>query len=83
MLTHTFCHIPGVGPKTEMGLWRRGIRTWADYRDALARGGKAATLADDWLARSQAALAEADAELARWTDRAVDAQELAEVFARR
>jgi uncharacterized protein YprB with RNaseH-like and TPR domain len=28
MLRHTFCHLPGVGPKTEQKLWSRGITTW-------------------------------------------------------
>jgi uncharacterized protein YprB with RNaseH-like and TPR domain len=28
MLEHTFIHIPGVGPKTEQSLWRRGIINW-------------------------------------------------------
>jgi len=30
MLCHTFCHLHGVGPKTEHKLWRAGIRTWDD-----------------------------------------------------
>jgi uncharacterized protein YprB with RNaseH-like and TPR domain len=28
MLRHTFCHIQGVGPKTERRIWDRGIHTW-------------------------------------------------------
>lgn len=28
MLRHTFCHIPGIGPKTERDLWRAGMTTW-------------------------------------------------------
>lgn len=28
MLTKTFCHLPGVGPKTEQKLWAKGIRSW-------------------------------------------------------
>lgn len=28
MLTHTFCHLDGVGPKTEQKLWARGITSW-------------------------------------------------------
>ena len=31
MLEHTFIHIPGVGPKTERLLWKRGILTWEDF----------------------------------------------------
>jgi uncharacterized protein YprB with RNaseH-like and TPR domain len=30
MLKNTFCHIPGVGLKTERGLWSQGIRSWDD-----------------------------------------------------
>jgi uncharacterized protein YprB with RNaseH-like and TPR domain len=28
MLTSTFCHIPGVGEKTERGLWSAGVLSW-------------------------------------------------------
>jgi uncharacterized protein YprB with RNaseH-like and TPR domain len=28
MLRHTFCHIPGIGPRTESALWGAGILTW-------------------------------------------------------
>jgi uncharacterized protein YprB with RNaseH-like and TPR domain len=28
MLQHTFCHIPGIGPKTETLLWSSGVLTW-------------------------------------------------------
>ncbi len=28
MLEQTFCHIPGIGPKTEQGLWAAGIGSW-------------------------------------------------------
>lgn len=28
MLTHTFCHTPGLGVKTEERLWNAGIHTW-------------------------------------------------------
>jgi hypothetical protein len=30
MLEQTFCHIPGIGAKTEQGLWATGIRHWRD-----------------------------------------------------
>lgn len=30
MLNNTFCHIPGVGPKTERRLWHDGVLTWED-----------------------------------------------------
>jgi hypothetical protein len=28
MLRHTFCHIQGVGPKTERRIWDKGVHTW-------------------------------------------------------
>ena len=31
MLEQTFIHIPGIGPKTEQTLWRRGIHSWQDF----------------------------------------------------
>jgi uncharacterized protein YprB with RNaseH-like and TPR domain/predicted nuclease with RNAse H fold len=35
MLRHTFIHIPGVGQKTESGLWENGVLTWDDYEKRL------------------------------------------------
>lgn len=32
MLINTFCHIPSVGSKKEIDLWRQGIFSWLDYR---------------------------------------------------
>ncbi|MHC4788853.1 MAG: ribonuclease H-like domain-containing protein [Planctomycetota bacterium] len=34
MLKSTFCHMPGVGPKTERRLWRAGVLTWQAARDS-------------------------------------------------
>lgn len=31
MLKHTFIPVPGVGPKTELKLWEKGILSWEDY----------------------------------------------------
>lgn len=31
MLTHTFCHLPGVGPATERSWWNQGIVTWNEF----------------------------------------------------
>jgi len=28
MLKHTFCHIPGIGPKKEKRLWASGLQSW-------------------------------------------------------
>lgn len=30
MLKNTFCHIPGIGPKSEQNLWSMGVRSWQD-----------------------------------------------------
>ena len=34
MLRHTFCHIPGVGERTEESLWQAGITSWEILLDA-------------------------------------------------
>ncbi len=34
MLQNTFCHVPGVGPKTERKLWEAGLLSWQAARDA-------------------------------------------------
>lgn len=31
MLKQTFMHIPGVGPKRELGIWRAGVEGWEDF----------------------------------------------------
>jgi hypothetical protein len=31
VLKHTFIHLPGIGPKTEQAIWRRGILTWEQF----------------------------------------------------
>jgi len=31
MLTHTFCHLPGVGPATERSWWNQGTLSWTDF----------------------------------------------------
>lgn len=31
MLTHTFCHLPGIGLNTEKRWWDQGILTWEDF----------------------------------------------------
>jgi len=33
MLRHTFCHIPGIGLKTEKKLWSKGILDWDDWSE--------------------------------------------------
>lgn len=32
MLQHTFCHIPGIGMKTERQLWEAGITSWEHWQ---------------------------------------------------
>jgi uncharacterized protein YprB with RNaseH-like and TPR domain len=32
MLTHTFCHLQGIGPGTERQLWERGLHCWDDLQ---------------------------------------------------
>ncbi len=32
MLQHTFCHIPGIGMKTEQKLWEAGITDWTHWQ---------------------------------------------------
>src|SRR5690606_38349288 len=33
MLRHTFCHLPGIGEKTERRLWASGLTTWQAILD--------------------------------------------------
>ena len=33
MLQHTFCHISGLGLKTERRLWQSGISSWDEWQD--------------------------------------------------
>ncbi len=33
MLKHTFCHLPGIGLKTEKRLWEQGISDWQAFLD--------------------------------------------------
>ncbi len=33
MLNQTFCHIPGIGMKTERKLWEAGITGWTDWQN--------------------------------------------------
>lgn len=43
MLTRSFCHIPGIGPKAELKLWEQGISSWESLHSeapALFKGTK-------------------------------------------
>lgn len=33
MLLNTFCHISGIGPKTERRFWEHGVRCWDDFSE--------------------------------------------------
>jgi uncharacterized protein len=64
VLRATFLHLGGVGPVTEAGLWREGIRDWTDLRDRIATLGLAAASQKRLLAEldaSERALSERDA----------------------
>lgn len=39
MIRNTFCILDGIGEKLEKRLWRKGILTWQDFRDADAMFG--------------------------------------------
>ena len=45
MLTHTFRHIPGVGPTSERALWEAGVRSWRDVRGANLPGKRGQAIA--------------------------------------
>jgi len=34
MIEHTFCHMPGIGPKTERGLWDAGLLSWRELGES-------------------------------------------------
>ena len=40
MLEQTFCHLTGIGPKTERRLWAAGYAHWRDLLHDLRSGGK-------------------------------------------
>ncbi len=52
MLRHTFCHIPGVGERTEQRLWAEGITSWGALLGRPPRGAGARALKPDRLRES-------------------------------
>ena len=61
MLNNTFCHIPGIGLRSELRLWERGARTWDDvFELALPFRGAKRRAFEDHLYQSQEALREFD-----------------------
>jgi uncharacterized protein YprB with RNaseH-like and TPR domain len=64
MLQHSFCHIPGIGLKSERKLWRHGIHRWEDWLacEASVLSEAKRALARQSLEESKQALARRDAE---------------------
>jgi len=64
VLRATFLHLSGIGPVTEAGLWREGVRDWSQLEARTARLGLSSGRADRLsaeIAASERALAERDA----------------------
>jgi len=61
-LTSTFCHIPGIGPRTEQRLWEEGARCWDDCMELAEQllGETKGRGAIEHLYQSQEALEEMD-----------------------
>lgn len=64
MLGNTFCHLPGIGPKSETSLWGAGIRTWEEFltADSLPVSTAKALLMRQGIEASLAARQRGDAE---------------------
>lgn len=76
MLTETFCHVPGIGRKTERSLWKQGCRDWAillDEFDSFSLGTASRTLARSTIEQSQRALARGEHQYFRKRLRMTDA----------
>jgi len=56
MIRHTFCHLQGIGEKTELALWQAGITDWSRAEQA-AEMPRMKRLAEQ-IAASEEALAE-------------------------
>ncbi|HEY3379663.1 MAG TPA: ribonuclease H-like domain-containing protein [Armatimonadota bacterium] len=61
MLEQTFCHIPGIGAKTEEGLWAAGIRSWQEVAGHAGLPARRAAALTQHAGESLARLAERDA----------------------
>jgi len=59
MLRNTFCHIPGIGAKSERQLWAAGVRSWQDLAHGadLPLSPAATQRAVEWAAESERRLA--------------------------
>ncbi len=62
MLENTFCHIPGVGPKSERELWARGLHSWREVgsHESLPCSAKKAEMLKAQVQESAAHLAAGD-----------------------
>ncbi len=60
MLEQTFCHIPGIGAKTEQRLWAAGIRTWHDVAGHPGLPPRRAAMLAQYTGESLTRLAERD-----------------------
>jgi len=63
VLRATFLHLPGIGPATEVDLWRSGVLDWSDLRsrtESLGLTSPSRTRLTTELVRSEQALAERD-----------------------
>lgn len=58
MIRHTFCHLPGIGAKTELELWEAGITDWSQADQAVHR--PRMKRLPELIAASEEALAEGD-----------------------
>jgi uncharacterized protein len=65
MLKQTFIHIPGIGRKTEIEMWKGGIRSWDDADKFEKRfgllGARLQQRLDDYIPRSRQAIRDKDA----------------------
>jgi len=60
MLEQSFCHFPGIGAKTEQGLWAAGIRHWREVAGHPGLPPRRADLLTQHAGESLARLAERD-----------------------
>ena len=72
LLRATFVHLPGVGPETEVSLWRQGVVDWRDLRAALPGPGRLGAGVAAGLDGSERALADGDVA---WFGRRLPARE--------
>ena len=62
MLEQTFCHIPGIGEKSERGLWEAGVRHWREVNGHPALPARKAALLSTHASDSLSHLQQSDAK---------------------